>query len=100
MTPEDEEFNRIERESKLRMEAVRGSMAQPVQQIREALIIAIDYMSERLENHDDKYQRHSATESERNNILADIETVKEALASQKPQNCGTGYCSCIECVMK
>ena len=22
------------------------------------------------------------------------------LAQKKPQNCGTGYCSCIECVMK
>jgi hypothetical protein len=32
-----------------------------------------------------------------------ITAIKEALAQQeqkKPQNCGTGYCSCIECVMK
>ena len=33
-----------------------------------------------------------------------IAVVKQALAAQpaqkKPQNCGTGYCSCIECVMK
>ena len=29
--------------------------------------------------------------------------VREALAQteqKRPQNCGTGYCSCIECVMK
>lgn len=33
-----------------------------------------------------------------------ITAIKEALAEQpaqkRPQNCGTGYCSCIECVMK
>ena len=23
--------------------------------------------------------------------------IREALAEQRPQNCGTGYCSCIEC---
>ena len=31
-------------------------------------------------------------------------TIREALAEQpaqkRPQNCGTGYCSCIECVME
>jgi hypothetical protein len=48
-----------------------------------ALEIAIDYMNERLEDHDCKYQRHPATEAERINILADIETVKEALAKQE-----------------
>ena len=52
----------------------------------EALNIALDYMNERLEDHDCKYQRHPATEAERINILADIETVKEALAqpAQEP----------------
>jgi len=32
-----------------------------------------------------------------------ITAIKQALAQpaqEKPQNCGTGYCSCIECVMK
>ena len=48
-----------------------------------ALEIAIDYMNERLEDHDCKYQRHPATEAERINIIADIETVKEALAKQE-----------------
>jgi hypothetical protein len=48
-----------------------------------ALEIAIDYMNDRLEDHDCKYQRHPATEAERINILADIETVKEALAKQE-----------------
>jgi hypothetical protein len=48
-----------------------------------ALEIAIDYMNERLEDHDCKYQRHPTTEAERINILADIETVKEALAKQE-----------------
>ncbi len=51
----------------------------------EALNIAIDYMNERLEEHDAKFQRHPATEAERNNILADIETVKEALAQPKQE---------------
>ena len=46
----------------------------------EALNIAIDYMNERLEEHDAKFQRHPVAEAERNNILADIEAVKEALA--------------------
>lgn len=48
----------------------------------EALNIAIDYMNERLEEHDAKFQRHPVAEAERNNILADIEAVKEALAQQ------------------
>jgi hypothetical protein len=51
----------------------------------EALNIAIDYMNERLEEHDAKFQRHPATEAERNNILADIETVKEALAQPEQE---------------
>lgn len=55
----------------------------------EALNIAIDYMNERLEEHDAKYQRHPATEAERNNILADIEIIKEALAQQEGQS---NYC--------
>lgn len=30
-----------------------------------------------------------------------IMSIKEALAQpERPQNCGTGYCSCIECVME
>jgi len=53
--------------------------------MKQALQIAIDYMNDRLEDHDCKYQRHPATEAERINILADIETVKEALAKQEKQ---------------
>ena len=56
-----------------------------IEAMKQALEIAIDYMNERLEEHDAKYQRHPTTEAERHNILADIETVKEALA-QQPQN--------------
>lgn len=51
--------------------------------MKQALQIAIDYMNDRLEDHDCKYQRHPATEAERINILADIETVKEALDKQE-----------------
>ena len=50
----------------------------------EVLNIAIDYMNERLEEHDAKFQRHPVAEAERNNILADIEAVKEALAQPEP----------------
>ena len=51
----------------------------------EALNIAIDYMNERLEEHDAKFQRHPVAEAERNNILADIEAVKEALAQPEQE---------------
>ena len=52
-------------------------------------------------NNEREMQRYQAT-------LADNEkafkAIKEALAEQpaqkRPQNCGTGYCSCIECVME
>ena len=54
--------------------------------MKQALQIAIDYMNDRLEDHDCKYQHHPATEAERINILADIETVKEALAKQEGQS--------------
>ena len=52
MTEEDEEFNRIERESAMRQESVRSTM------------------------------------------------LAKQPAQKRPQNCGTGYCSCIECVME
>ena len=50
----------------------------------EALKLALEYMNECLEEHDAKYQRHPATEAGRNNILDDIEIIKEALAQPKP----------------
>ena len=31
--------------------------------------------------------------------IADCDTLSR-VEQKKPQNCGTGYCSCIECVMK
>ena len=64
----------------------------------EALNIAIDYMNERLEEHDAKFQRHPVAEAERNNILADIEAVKEALAQpeQKPVALETVYETIIQ----
>ena len=59
----------------------------------EALNIAIDYMNERLKEHDAKFQRHPVAEAERNNILADIEAVKEALAQpeQEPVQWGVDW---------
>ena len=36
-------------------------------------------------------------------VWSTINAIKEALAQpeqKRPQNCGTGYCSCIECVME
>ena len=68
----------------------------------EALNIAIDYMNERLEEHDAKFQRHPVAEAERNNILADIEAVKEALVQpeQEPVAWGVdwGKAGDIPCV--
>ena len=57
----------------------------------EALNIAIDYMNERLEEHDAKFQRHPVAEAERNNILADIEAVKEALAQPEQEPVATDW---------
>jgi hypothetical protein len=54
-----------------------------IEATKQALEIAVDYMNERLEDHDCKYQRHPASEAERINILADIETVIEAIAKLK-----------------
>ena len=64
----------------------------------EALNIAIDYMNERLEEHDAKFQRHPVAEAERNNILADIKAVKEALAQpeQEPVALETVYETIIQ----
>jgi hypothetical protein len=52
----------------------------------EALKTALEYMNERLEDHDSKFMRHPATEAERDIILANIKEVKEALAqpAQEP----------------
>ena len=36
----------------------------------------------------------------RDDILkADVKAKKQAAKQKRPQNCGTGFCSCIECVM-
>lgn len=29
-----------------------------------------------------------------------ITALRQAIEQERPQNCGTGYCSCIECVIK
>ena len=64
----------------------------------EALKLALEYMNERLENHDIKFMRHPATEAERDIILADIKEVKEALAltstkcEEQPAHCRCAAC--------
>jgi hypothetical protein len=37
---------------------------------------------------------------DRDNELAAIKQARSAPVQKRPQNCGTGYCSCIECVME
>jgi len=32
--------------------------------------------------------------------IAAIKQVRSAPVQKRPQNCGTGYCSCVECVME
>ena len=39
-------------------------------------------------------------EIEKEAITALREALAEQPAQKRPQNCGTGYCSCIECVME
>lgn len=95
MTPEDEEFNRIERESKQRMAAVKESMIQPKQQVQEALkalIHEMEYVLSCINSDKVPFDGDDFHEA--------LRLGREALAKQKPQNCGTSYCSCIECVMK
>jgi hypothetical protein len=38
--------------------------------------------------------------AETNNAIIDIQQARLAHVQKRPQNCGTGYCSCIECVME
>ena len=38
--------------------------------------------------------------AETNNAIMDIQQARSAPVQKRPQNCGTGYCSCVECVMK
>jgi hypothetical protein len=35
-----------------------------------------------------------------NNAIIDIQQARSAPVQKRPQNCGTGYCSCVECVME
>jgi hypothetical protein len=63
--------------------------------MKEALKLALEYMNERLEDHDSKFMRHPATEAERDIILANIKEVKEALAqpAQEPDELTIAYMS-------
>lgn len=52
-----------------------------------------------------KDNQHLVADNERHAYVMEyngiIEKCEEALAQpERPQNCGTGYCSCIECVME
>jgi hypothetical protein len=38
--------------------------------------------------------------AETNNAIIDIQQARLAHMQKRPQNCGTGFCSCIECVME
>jgi hypothetical protein len=38
--------------------------------------------------------------AETNNAIMDIQQARSAPVQKRPQNCGTGYCSCVECVME
>ena len=52
----------------------------------EALKIALEYAEGALSMFDSAYQRHPATESDRNVILEDITFIKEVLAEQLEQD--------------
>lgn len=56
-----------------------------LRQAREALTIAETYISECLYRHDEAYQRHPATESERKMIEDDIEQARAAIAKAQEQ---------------
>ena len=43
-------------------------------------------------------EENAIWKKDRDNAL--LEALAEQPAQKRPQNCGTGYCSCIECVME
>lgn len=49
--------------------------------IKLALEVGLDHARSTLIDHDQKYQRHPSTESDRDGLLADIELIERALAS-------------------
>ena len=59
---------------------------------QEALKLALDALTDRGQRHPDDYK-----ELKNDAITAICEALAEQPAQQRPQNCGTGYCSCIEC---
>jgi hypothetical protein len=62
---------------------------------KEALKLALEALEEahyKMEHYQDEKKREQA-----------ITAIKQALAApvqKRPPNCGTGYCSCVECVME
>ena len=49
---------------------------------QDALKLALGYVTEALEHHDSCYNRHPATEAERNMIVEDLNFIREALTEQ------------------
>ena len=59
---------------------------------KEALKLALEVLESAHVATDLVWKRHDA-----------VEAIKEALAQpeqKRPQNCGTGYCSCLECLFE
>jgi hypothetical protein len=61
--------------------------------------LALDLALEALEKLTDTEQTYEALDLGDKAITA-IKQARSAPVQKRPQNCGTGYCSCVECVME
>jgi hypothetical protein len=91
MTPEDEEFNRIEMESKVRQEHITQSgWRKRLTQEQSRYCLNCETLSKQVADLEDRIKT----------IYKQLDEQERANQEQKrPQNCGTSYCSCIDCVM-
>ena len=62
-------------------EIAKGETMLDTKAIRKALELGKDYATQTLQNHDLKYNRHPATESDRNEIIEDIVVFNRALSA-------------------
>jgi hypothetical protein len=85
MNPEDEEFNRIEREASMRKKAVSATIAAQPVPVQEPF---------------DHQQAASTALRESMNRSVVIAKNTVPTLQKRPPNCGTGHCSCVECVME
>ena len=81
----------------------RAAMEQALEALEGIRQYGLDTLSGRVDGPDDRAWQRAAVNEMTKRARLGITALTAALeqpAQKRPPNCGTGYCSCIECVME